>query len=91
MNTYRTQFIARCPSDGQRILYSLEMQSEHTVMVEDINEELDNCTEDYQESIAQRLAAEFPQCSIRLHGIHQGIEITSTIVRRAAASIGPIP
>lgn len=79
MNTYRTQFIARCPSDGQRIFYNLEMRSDDTIMVESINGVLEEITDDYQESIAQRLTEAFPRCSIRLHGVHQGIEIVSEL------------
>lgn len=81
MNTYRTQFTATCPADGQRIVYSLEMETNETVMVEAINDALDEITEDYQESIAQRLHESFPQCAIRLQGVHQGVEIVCTLAR----------
>lgn len=79
MNTYRTQFIARCPSDGDRILYDLELTTDQTVMVENINACLDEITEDYQESIAQRIAEAFPACDVTLRGTHQGVHITSTL------------
>lgn len=79
MNTYRTQFAATCPSDGQRIIYSLEMRTVETVMVEKINDALDDIKEDYQESIATRLAESFPRCSISLRAVHQGVEIVSEI------------
>jgi len=79
VNTYRTQFAATCPSDGQRIIYSLEMRTAETVMVEQINDALDEIREDYQENIATRLAESFPQCAISLQGVHQGVEIVSEI------------
>lgn len=88
MNTYRAQFCATCPSDGQRIVYSLEMRTDETVMVERINEALDEIREDYQESIADRLSERFPMCSINLYGVHQGVEIVSDRAARASGKGG---
>lgn len=82
MNTYKTHFTARCPADGQRIVYALEMKTDEVVMVEAINGEIDEIQEDYQESIAARLLDAFPSCSIRLVGTHQGVEITSELQAR---------
>lgn len=79
MNTYRTQFAATCPSDGQQIIYSLEMRTAETVMVEQINDALDEIREDYQESIANRLFEMFPRCEIRLKAVHQGVDVESVL------------
>lgn len=90
MNTYQTQFIARCPSDGERILYDLELITDQMVMVERINETLDEITEDYQESIAQRIGEAFPHCAVTLRAKHQGVHITSTIKPKAkSAEVSP--
>ncbi len=44
-----------------------------------INETLDDITEDYQESIVQRIAEAFPRCAVTLRATHQGVRITSNI------------
>lgn len=86
MNTYQAQFVARCPSDGERILYELELVTDQMVMVERINEALDEITEDYQESIAQRISEAFPHCTVTLRATHQGVRITSTIKPQVVTS-----
>lgn len=36
MNVYRHSFTAKCPNNGQTILYRLTIEAEHVLMVEDI-------------------------------------------------------
>lgn len=57
MNTYRTQFFARCPSNGIRIAYTLTIKAESMIPVERILDAVEAIGEGYHEAIADRLQA----------------------------------
>jgi hypothetical protein len=74
MNIYRHTFTAVCPSDGDTIIYSLEIRSLKVIMVEHIKTATALIKSGYHERIADELAE-------RLGGdqtiiaTHQGVEI----------------
>jgi hypothetical protein len=74
MNIYRHTFTAVCPSDGDTIIYSLEIRSLQTIMVEHIKTATALIKTGYHELIADELAD-------RLGGdqtivaTHQGVQI----------------
>lgn len=74
MNIYRHTFTSVCPSDGDTIIYSLEIRSLKVVMVEHIKTATALIKSGYHERIADELAD-------RLGGdqtivaTHQGVQI----------------
>lgn len=78
MNTYRRQFIAECPSDGESILYSLQIESTEKIMVEHINTAVKVVTKGYQEDIARELHGMFPGV-LTLQATHQGVAVTTIL------------
>lgn len=76
MNTYSIEFFAKCPSNGVRIGYALEIQTSHLVMVEDLLEFIEDNTAKpvYHEALADALAGMFPGLhTMRAH--HHGVSI----------------
>ncbi len=57
MNTYRYQFAADCPNNGDTIIYSLAIESVGMIHVEHIKTACALNTEGYQEAIAADLHA----------------------------------
>lgn len=76
MNIYKKVFTARCPADGEDIVYELEITSPIMIRVEAINVALKATTVGFQENIADDLSATFPGI-ISLKGTHQGVAIES--------------
>lgn len=58
MNIYRHQFIAQCPNNGRMVDYSLTIQSNRMIMVEDIQSATSQST-GYHEAFADMLYAKF--------------------------------
>ena len=80
MNTYRYQFAALCPNNDEQIVYSLELVTESTVMVESIKEECSKLKTGYQEMMASRLHAQFGG-TLTLRASHHGVEIETVLSR----------
>lgn len=74
MNIYRHTFTAICPSDGDTIIYSLEIRSRGVVMVEHIKTATALIKSGYHERIADELSERFGGDQTII-ATHQGIEI----------------
>jgi hypothetical protein len=55
MNCYSTEFFSFCPSNNVRIKYSLLIETDQTIMVEDIIDEVTLHDRGYHEAIADQL------------------------------------
>ena len=76
MNTYTAEFFAKCPGNGARVKYTLEVQTSRMVMVEQINDVLltDFFREGYHEAFADHLAQQLPGRQT-LRAFHHGVAI----------------
>lgn len=74
MNTYLTEFFARCPNNGVRIKYSLEIKTDKMVPVENILDAVGQLTEGYHEEIAETLRERFGGLQ-KLTADHHGVTI----------------
>ena len=59
LNTYRTEFFAQCPNNGQRIKYSLSIQTTDVIPVEQIIAKVQSISEGYHEELADDLLLSF--------------------------------
>lgn len=75
MNQYTIKFSATCPNDGAVIQYTMVVESNETIMVEDLIRSVRDLT-DYQEIIADSLFEQFGGKQI-ITGIHQGIKVVT--------------
>jgi hypothetical protein len=74
VNIYRHTFAAVCPSDGELIIYQLEVRSPLMIRVERIKEETAVIKKGWHEQIADRLA-EALGGDQKIIAKHQGVEI----------------
>lgn len=74
MNIYRHTFTASCPSDGETIVYNLEIRSLGVIMVEHIKTATALIKSGYHERIADELADRFGGDQTII-ATHQGVEI----------------
>lgn len=74
MNTYRHTFAAVCPSDGETIVYRLELKSLSMIHVEHIKTATALIKKGWHEQIADRLAETFGGDQTII-ATHQGVEI----------------
>lgn len=74
MNIYRHSFIATCPSDGDAIVYSLEIRSLQMIRVEHIKTATALIKQGWHEQIADDLAERFGGDQV-IKAVHQGVEI----------------
>ncbi|WP_122448730.1 hypothetical protein [Pseudomonas viridiflava] len=74
MNIYRHTFTAVCPSDGDTIVYQLEIRSLVVIMVEHIKTATALISSGYQERIADELSERFGGDQTMI-ATHQGVEI----------------
>lgn len=77
MNIYRHTFTATCPNNGQVIAYSLVIEAEHVIMVEEIVEHCASTGDfgkPYHETIADFLHAKLGGLQ-RMTGYHHGVDI----------------
>ncbi|MDR6946408.1 hypothetical protein J2Y39_000988 [Pseudomonas sp. 2957] len=74
MNTYRHTFAAVCPSDGETIVYRLELKSLSMIHVEHIRAATALIKKGWHEQIADRLS-EFLGGDQTIITTHQGVEI----------------
>lgn len=66
MNEYEVEFFARCPENGVRIKYSLQIRTNIVVPVENILTAVGSLTDGYHEAFAERLA-DHHGCKITTH------------------------
>lgn len=74
MNIYRHTFTATCPSDGDVIVYSLEIRCLEMIRVEHIKTATALIKQGWHEQIADDLAERFGGDQV-IKAVHQGIEI----------------
>jgi len=74
MNIYTAEFFARCPNNGARVQYKLEIQTGEVIPVESINDALDGIKEGLHESIADELLSSFGGAQT-LEAHHHGVTI----------------
>ena len=76
MNIYGYTFTCKCPNDDAEIEYTLIIQHNEMILVEDI---IKACKfpAAYQEDIADKLREVLPG-KISLSAEHQGVEVTTT-------------
>lgn len=74
MNKYRHTFAAVCPSDGETIIYSLEIRSATMIHVEHIKAATALIKKGWHEQIADRLAESLGG-EQTITATHQGVEI----------------
>ena len=80
--TYNFNVICVCPNDGEKIKYDVTLETEVTIMVEDILDMSLNVAykEMFQEDLTEELYLQFerndyPINKIITRGIHQGVTI----------------
>lgn len=83
MNTYRYVFAATCPSDGDQIIYGLEVHSPTRIMVEAIKNACADWPSGFQEDIAEDLRNVLG-AAITLRAQHQGVEIVTELSAKPA-------
>lgn len=74
MNTYRHTFAALCPSDGETIVYRLELKSLSMIHVEHIRAATALIKKGWHEQIADRLSESLGGDQTII-ATHQGVEI----------------
>lgn len=74
MNTYRHTFAAACPSDGETIVYRLELKSLSMIHVEHIRAATALIKKGWHEQIADRLSESLGGDQTII-ATHQGVEI----------------
>lgn len=73
-NTYRHTFVAECPNNAQAIVYSLEIVTDKTVMVEHILTACSLMRRAYHEDIADQLHERFGGTQV-ITANHHGVQI----------------
>lgn len=74
MNIYRHTFTATCPSDGETVIYSLEIRSLTMIHVEHIKTAAALIKKGWHEQIADELSNQFGGDQTII-ATHQGVEI----------------
>lgn len=74
MNTYRFNFIAVCPTNGESIHYSFQLHTHSKVMVEEIKKACLEGGAEFHEDIADRLYQRFGGHQTII-AKHHGVEI----------------
>ena len=81
INTYKHTFVAECPNNAQAIVYSLEIVTDKTVMVEHILTACSLLRRGYHEDIADQLHERFGGTQV-ITANHHGVQIET---RRSGA------
>tara|TARA_S200002703_G_scaffold114309_1_gene99789 strand:+ start:1135 stop:1380 length:246 start_codon:yes stop_codon:yes gene_type:complete len=80
LNVYEANLVRACPEDGATIAYSITLTSKKTEMVEEIIQVLDSVDKSIlQESLAEYIKSQMPDCVVQVVGTHSGITITTTM------------
>lgn len=74
MNIYQHSFVAQCPSDGEQIVYSIEIRSQAMIRVERIRTATALIKRGFHEQIADVLHEQLGG-EQRIIAVHQGIRI----------------
>jgi hypothetical protein len=74
LNIYRHTFVAKCPADGEMIVYSLEIRSLQMIHVEHIKTATALIKKGWHEQIADRLSESLGG-EQTIIATHQGVEI----------------
>lgn len=74
VNIYQHTFVATCPSDGESIIYRLEIKAPKVIMVEHIRTATALIKKGYHEQIADQLHDRFGGEQL-IVATHQGVEI----------------
>jgi len=78
MNSYFKKFLVKCPNDSDSIEYTLTIESDHMIMVEDINEVLETFTKsetgEFHEDMALFIHNEITGRQV-LTATHQGVRV----------------
>jgi hypothetical protein len=74
MNRYTTEFFSFCPTNNVRIKYSLLIETNQTIMVEDIINEVTLHDRGYHEAIADQLHRTFGGRQVVIAD-HHGVRI----------------
>lgn len=77
MNKYKTEFFCFCPLNGIRVKYLLTIETEKTISVEDIIDEITLYERGLHEQIADQLFKTFGGIQI-LVANHHGVTIETT-------------
>lgn len=77
MNTYTTEFHARCPHNGIRIKYRLRIETAKVIPVEWISAAVESVDDVFHEEIADNLAKQFAGLHT-LTADHHGVTIETT-------------
>jgi hypothetical protein len=78
MNRYELKVVASCPSDGLRDLYTVIIESERTILVEDILAATQALPKAYQEDITRDLAR-ILAARVTTIGWHYGVKTTCSM------------
>lgn len=78
MNTYRVQFVAKCPVNNDRVLYTLTIDHGQTIPAESIVTVISELsrTPMFHERLADRLSVALPGIQ-RLSADHRGVSIVT--------------
>jgi hypothetical protein len=80
LNVYEASLVRACPEDGAVISYGITLTSKKTEMVEEIIQVLDSVDKSIlQESLAEYIKSQLPDCVVQVVGTHSGITITTTM------------
>jgi hypothetical protein len=74
MNIYTHRFVAMCASNKRRVQYTLRIEAQEMVMVEDLQAFLEGLKEGYHEAFADALFARFGGVQT-LDAHHHGTDI----------------
>jgi hypothetical protein len=74
MNIYRTEFFSKCPVNGIRVKYNLEIKTDKTIYVEAIIVALNNLNHKSHEQIADYLHQQFGGLQ-NIHADHHSVAI----------------
>lgn len=78
MNTYRHTFSARCPRNGESIIFNLSIQTGKMIYVEHIKTACGMLREGYHEHIAASLHEQFGG-QLTLTANHHGVDIETVL------------
>lgn len=79
MNTYRVEFFKLCSTNGVRISYSLRIETQRTILVEDLLAAVEAPGAQYHEDLADALVRRFggrQTLTAMHHGVHIETERT---------------
>lgn len=82
MNYYAYTFMAECPSDGDQVMYTIEIETSEFIKAEDIRENCDRGAV-YHEELADDLSRLMPG-NQRLTATHRSVKIITTRNRGGA-------